>query len=147
MSYQERRAAASLISTVMGSTFYFADVLGRYHAGGGAENEFAFWGAAILLYVPAMVVFKVIVQIIFVILNAIVTRSEEPDITDEFDRLVDMKSTTLFSYMFMAGFMLSMAALVAGYAPAAMFVILLMSMLAAGSMLDIAQVVMYRRGL
>lgn len=147
MSFQERRAFASLVATVLGSTLYYAEVLrGFLNRDVSLSDDFAFWGKAILVFIPAMVVFKVIVLIIFYILNAIATRIEEPDITDERDRIIELKATRNFYHVFMLGFVLSMGVLALGAAPTVMFIVLMFSMLASGAMLDISQIYYYRRG-
>lgn len=147
MSYQEKSAITSLIGNLIGCTLYFGEVFRRFvERDVSAGGDFAFWGAAILLFVPAIVSFKVIVQIIFSILNAISRGEQEPAVTDELDRLIALKALRNFCLLFMAGFLLSMSAAGATNQPTLMFVVLLFSVLAAGVMLDISTIYFYRRG-
>ena len=113
MSFQENRAIASLIGSTLVSGFYFAEVYRRFSEGAfPAGEEFRFWALAILLFIPAQVVAKIVVYVLAVIVKAAVTRKEEKDITDEMDALIDLKSTRNFCLVFMAGFLLAMGALV-----------------------------------
>lgn len=147
MFFQEKRALVSLIGTLLISTFYFVYVLQKYEAEQlGAANDFSFWGAAILIFIPVSVVFKIIIHIIFIIINTVATQEEEPSITDEFDKLVDLKAVRNFYHVFMAGFLLAMGVLVLGFPPLAMFIVLLLSIVVAGVILDASQFYFYRRG-
>jgi hypothetical protein len=147
MSFQEKRAIVSLISTTLVSALYFASVYQRYSEGlFAAGEEFRFWATAILLFIPVQVVAKVVVHVIFVVINVVATREEEPKITDELDKLIDLKATRNFYHVFMAGFLLSIAALVLSLPPLAMFVVLTLTLVMAGAVLDLSQVYYYRRG-
>lgn len=147
MFYQGKQAIVSLISTILISAGYCMYVFQKYAAEGGAANEFHFWASAILLFIPVSVVCKIVIYIAFAIINIIATNEKEPSITDELDRLIELKATRNFYHLFMAGFLLAMAALVLGLPPVAMFTILLFSMIAAGVMLDLSQVYFYWRGI
>ena len=147
MSFQEKRAIASLISTTLVSGFYFAEVYRRYSEGVFAAGvDFRFWAAAILIFIPVQVVAKIILYILAVVVQAAVTRKEEPDITDEMDNLIDLKATRNFCFVFMAGFLLAMGALVLSLPPVVMFVIFTLAMVVGGVILDLSQIYYYRRG-
>lgn len=147
MSYQEKRALASVVSTALASIFYFRDVFSRLPEGGlSAATDLRFWATAFLIYIPIFVVFNIVVQIVFIIFNAIATRKEEPDITDEFDRLVGLKADRIFGYVFTGGVVLSMLALAAGQPAWVLFVGIMFTAMTAGISQDIAQFVFYRRG-
>ena len=78
MSFQEKSAITSLIANVIGCTLYFGEVFRRFlERDASAGGEFAFWGVAILLFVPFITIIKVIVQIVFVIINTIM-KGEAP---------------------------------------------------------------------
>lgn len=147
MSYHEKRAIVSLITTLLSSSFYFAYVLQRH----GEETlrgqaEFSFWAAAILLFIPFQVVLKIIIHIIFSIINTVTTNETEPDLTDERDWMIDLKATRNFYHVFMAGFLLAMGALVADMSPTVMFKVIISFMLAAGVVLDASQLYFYWKG-
>jgi hypothetical protein len=147
MSYQEKRTIVSLLATILISAFYFRDVLERYQASGMEANDvFRFWGAALIIYIPVIVIFKIIIYIVLSVINTVATKEEEPDFTDELDRLIEMKSTRNFYHVFMAGFLLSLGIMVLGQPPVVMFLVLAATIVVAGIVLDVSQFYYYRRG-
>jgi hypothetical protein len=147
MSYQERRSLASLISIVLVSAGYLAFIAGQARAAGPAVAEdLKFWASAILLLMPVYIVFAVLTQVIFIVLNVMITRRQEPDIMDELDKLIDLKSTRNFYHVFMAAFLLSLASQVLDQPAQVMFVIILLGIFAAAVVQELSQLVYYRRG-
>jgi len=147
MSYQEKRAIAALVSNVLTCIVYFGEVFRRFlERDAAAGSEFAFWGTAILLFIPVAVIFNIAVTMVFMIINTITQGEEEPAITDERDQLVGLKATRNFFSVFMGGFMLAMGALAVGNPPGTMFVILMFTLLASGAMLEVSEFIYYRRG-
>lgn len=148
MSYQEKRSLVSLAGTLLISALYGVFIYQRYPAGSPESGEvFKFWGSALLLFVPVQVVFKVILYVLLSVINTIATREEEPEITDEMDRLIELKSVRNFCYVFMIGFFLSMGVLVVELAPSLMFLILLITFVVCGAVLDVSTFYFYRRGI
>jgi hypothetical protein len=147
MSYQERQAIVSLIETIVISVLYSAYMIQRYPAGSAYSPEvFHFWGSFFLVLIPVSIVAKIITSIIFIILNAIATREEEPPITDERDKMIELKSQVRGGFVFIFGFILAMVSLVISQPPAVMFIILLLSGILSQIISDIAQFYYYRRG-
>lgn len=147
MSFQEKSAVVSLLANVFGYIVYFGEVFRRFLEGDvGSGGELAFWAAAILIFIPVITIIKVIVHVIFVVINTITRGEKDPEITDEFDRLIELKGVRNFCYVFMAGFMLAMVTLAATNQPVSMFVVLLFTIMAAGTALDASMIVFYRRG-
>lgn len=147
MSYQERRAIVSLIETVVVSALYSAYMIQRYPAGDlYSPAIFHFWGSFFLILIPVTIVAKIIIYIIFAIINAIATREEELPITDERDKMIELKSQINGGFVFVFGFILAMASLVASLPPAVMFIILLLSGILSEIISDISQFYYYRRG-
>lgn len=147
MFFQEKRALASLIGTTIVSVLYFVYIMQRYEADHlGAATDFSFWGAAILIFIPVSVVFKIAIHIIFIIINTVTTQEQEPSITDEFDKQVELKALQNFCLVFMAGFLLAMALVAFGLPTVVMFIVLLLAMFVAGIILDASEFYFYRRG-
>lgn len=148
MTYQEKRSLVYLFSTIIVSVIYFAYILQRYPDANAESTEiFRFWGTAILIFVPVQVVSKIIIHIIFSIINTVATQEEEPTIVDELDKLVALKATRNFYHVFMLGFMLSMALLAFNLLPDAMFICLSISVVVASTTLDLSEFYYYRRGI
>ena len=147
MSYQERRSLVSLIGTLILLVVYGLFISGRAQAAGPeVANDLQFWATAILLLIPVMIAFGVVLEVAYVVGNIIATRREEPDIRDEYDRLVSLKSTRNFYHTFMAAFVLAMLAVALGQPAAAMFVVLLAGIFAASVVIYASEIYYYRRG-
>ncbi len=147
MSYQERRSLVSLIGTLGIIVGYLLFVSRRAQADGpSASDDLQFWATAVLLLIPVYIVFQMVVIILFTIGSAIATRREEPDLSDEFDRLVNLKSARNFYHTFMAGFVLAMLAAALGQPLAVMFSVLLLGIFAASVMSYASELYYYRRG-
>lgn len=147
MSFRERENFVYLISNIVVSTGYFLYIAQRYVALGlDPSNDFSFWGSAILVIVPVFVVTRIIIRIIFSIINVIVTQREEPDFLDEFDKIVELKATQNFYHVFMFGFFVSIFTLVLNMPPFVMFNILMLTIIIAGIVGDISRLLFYRRG-
>ena len=147
MSYQERRAIASLISNIVIVAVYSAVMIQRYPHGDPYSVEvFRFWGAFFVILIPVSIVAKILITILFVILNAIATREVEKDITDERDRLFEGKANRNSLYVFALGFMLAMVSLLVDTPPAGMFIILFCGGVVSELIGDFTQFYLYRRG-
>jgi large-conductance mechanosensitive channel len=147
MSYQERRSLVNLISTIVVTILYSAYMIQRYpQVDLYAQEVFHFWGSFFLILIPVSIVARIIIYILFAIVNAIATREEEPPITDERDKLVEFKSQLNSGYIFIIAFILAMGSLVFGMPPAGMFIILLLGGLLSEVIGDILQFFYYRRG-
>lgn len=147
MSYQERRAIVSLSSTIVISVFYFWYMVQRYPEGSSYSIEvFRFWGAAILILIPVSIIAKIVITIVFSILNTIATQENEPLFSDERDKLIELKATRNSLYVFMFGFLLAMGSLIIDMTPSVMFIVLIFSGIVSELVGDISQFYFYRRG-
>lgn len=147
MSYQEKRAIVSLISSVLITGLYSVYMAQRYpDASPYSAEVFRFWGSFVLILIPVSIVARIIIYIVFSIINTITTQEELPSITDERDRLIDLKATRNSFYIFILGFLLAMVSLVAGMSPTVMFIILICSGAVSEIVSDISQFIFYRRG-
>lgn len=147
MSFQEKRSIVSLFSNLLISILYLIYIL-KYHSTTNPlnNNDLAFWGGLILLLVPVKVFGKVVIHIIFLIINKIVTNEDEPNFSDELDKLIELKSLKIAFIIFMSGFVLSMAAIVVGYTASTMFILLISSLILSEVAGDLSQIYFYRKG-
>jgi len=147
MSYQERRAIVNIISSVLITAFYSAYMVERYpQVDSYAPDIFHFWGSYIMLLIPVSIVARIIIYIIFSIINTIATREQQPDIEDERDKLIELKASQNSGYVFIIGFVLAMGSLVISQPPAVMFIILIGFGLASDVLSNLFQFIYYRRG-
>ena len=148
MSYQERRAIVSFISTILISAIYSAFMVQRYPEGNPYSADiFRFWGYFFMILIPVSIVARIFIRILFNITNRIATKDKEPSITDERDRLIGFKATRNTFYVFTFGFLLAMGALIIEMPPTSMFIILFCSGIVSEMVGDISQLYFYRRGI
>lgn len=147
MSYQEKRSLVSAISSVIIIGLYSLYVYQNYIAGNIAIiNDFKFWGKSFLYLIPISIVAQIVIHIIFAIINKIAADEEDPEITDERDKLIELKSIRISHWIFTAGFVLSMGTLSMGMQPWVMFVTLIISGFIAAVAAEGAKVYYYRKG-
>ena len=151
-SHQEKGTIVSLATTILSFAIYCLVVFQKYQdvnldpANANSADEFKFWATVILVLIPVLIVSQIVSQIIFIIINFVVTGEEAPEIIDEFDKLIDLKSTRNFYHTFMVGFLLSMIAIVLDEPPATMLIIMFAAILVSGVILDLSERYYYRRG-
>lgn len=147
MSFQERRSIVNLVSTILITAFYSAYMVQRFPEGNAySPDVFRFWGAFYLILIPVTIIARIVIYIVFYIVNTIATRKEEPSITDERDQLIELKATRYSQYVFAFGFVLAMGSLVMDMPPSVMFIILICSGLVSGVVSEVSQFYFYRSG-
>lgn len=148
MSFQERRAIASLISAILVPAVYSAYMVQRYpRASSYSAEVFHFWGVFFLILIPVTIAAKMVIYIVFNIINTLATNEEEPSITDERDKLIGLKATRNSLYVFTFGFLLAIGSLVMDMPPSVMFIILVCSGVVSEMVDNISQFYFYRRGI
>ena len=147
MGHHEKQSIVSIIGSVLVIGIYSLYVYRHYiQADMGLLNDFQFWGKSFLYLIPVAIVVQIVIQILFAIANRIVTQEDLSDITDERDRLIELKSIRISHWIFTLGFMLAMGALAAGMKPYVMFLTLITSGFVASLASEIAKIIYYRRG-
>jgi hypothetical protein len=147
MSFQERRSLVNLISTILITALYSAYMVQSYpDASPYSPDVFRFWGSFFLILIPVSIVARIVIYIVFYIVNTIATRQEEPTITDERDNLIELKATRYSLYVFGVGVLLAMGSLVIDMPPSVMFIILICAGVVSEMVSEISQFYFYRRG-
>ncbi len=147
MVYQEKRSIINIISSLVifsGYSYYVFELNGKENL--PLINDFSFWGKFILVLIPVTIVSKIIIYIIFSIINTIATREDIPSITDERDKLIELKSLRNSHYIFVIGFLTSMAVLLTDWPHYIMFIILILSGLISEIFAEISKFYYYRKG-
>jgi hypothetical protein len=147
MGQQEKQSIVSIIGSVLVIGFYSLYVYRNYiQADMGLLNDFQFWGKSFLYLIPVAIVVQIVIQILFAIGNRIITQEDISDITDERDKLIELKSIRISHWIFTAGFMLAMGSLAMGMKPYVMFLTLISSGFVASLASEVAKIIYYRRG-
>jgi uncharacterized membrane protein len=148
MSYQERRAVVGILGTVLISGGYLAYMLPRQPIADAYSPEiFRFWGTFFLILIGVSIIVRILITIVFSILNAIATRERDTGLTDERDKLIELKASRNGFYMFVAGFVLAMIAVVMDMPPSTMFMILMIGGVASELVSDMSEFWFYRWGI
>jgi len=147
MGHHEKQSIVSIIGSVLVIGFYSLYVYRNYiQADMGLLNDFQFWGKSFLYLIPVAIVVQIVIQILFAIANRIITQEDIPDITDERDKLIELKCIRISHWIFILGFMLSMGSLAMGMKPYVMFLTLISSGFLATLASEVAKIIYYRRG-
>lgn len=147
MGHHEKQSIVSIIGSVLVIGFYSLYVYRNYiQADMGLLSDFQFWGKSFLYLIPVAIVVQIVIQILFAIGNRIITQEDIPDITDERDKLIELKSIRISHWIFVLGFMLAMGSLAMGMKPYVMFLTLISSGFVASLAAEIAKIIHYRRG-
>jgi len=146
MTYQEKQSAVMLMSNLVISGVYALLVYNRLMEIAPGSIELAFWGKAFLLFIPIQIVPRILVMIIFTIINKILTDEDDPNLTDELDKLVELKSVRNSNYLFMLGYFLAMVAIALGAGTTILFGMLFAAMVGSGLFQEASQLYYYRRG-
>ncbi|KIL39024.1 hypothetical protein SD70_22630 [Gordoniibacillus kamchatkensis] len=147
MSYQEKKNIVSPLSAIVVFGVYSWNVVLRYIDMNPQGMElFRFWGAAILILIPVSMVARLLIEIIFIIINRIVTKEVAPSFADELDKIIELKAMRISYFVFILGFLLAMGSLVFQMALSSMFIIMFVS----GFIADVAgiswRLYLYRKG-
>ncbi|MBN2263374.1 MAG: hypothetical protein JW735_10700 [Prolixibacteraceae bacterium] len=147
MDQKERQIVVNLIATIVTIGLYVLYVYQK-HVAVNIEilNDFRFWGKSFLWLIPVSIVALIIVQIIYAIINKIITKEDIPTIDDERDRIIELKSIRVSHWIFTTGFVAAMVALAFGAKPSAMFIILLASGLCSAIISELVKLYYYRKG-
>jgi len=147
-SEKEKTILVSVISMILILGLYSLYVYHKYIAGNpDVINDFKFWGKAFLILIPVTIVSQIIIHIIFAIINKIVTNEDISSITDERDKLIELKAIRISHWIFIFGFLLSMGSQAVGMQPWVMFITLIFSGFIAAIVSEIAKIYFYRKGI
>lgn len=147
MGHQEKQSIVSIIGSLLIIGFYTLYVYNNQVADDPEIlNDFRFWGKSFLWLIPIGIGVQIVIHILFAIGNRIVTQEDMPDISDERDKLIELKSIRISHWIFVFGFMLSMGSLAFGMEPKIMFTTLLSSGFIASLASEVAKIIYYRKG-
>ncbi|MBN1158975.1 MAG: hypothetical protein JXA61_06305 [Bacteroidales bacterium] len=110
-------------------------------------HDFSFWGKSFLFLALVMVAAQIIVHIVFAIINKIVTKKDIPVISDEMDKIIELKSLRVSHLIFAGGTFLAIGSQAFGIQQWIMFAKLFSSGFIVTILSDITRISLYRKGL
>ncbi len=144
---KEKQIIVSLIGSILTLGVYSLYVYRNYvQTDPAIINDFSFWGKAFIILIPVAIVVQIVIHIIFTIVNKIVTDEDIVELSDERDKLIELKTIRISHWIFLSGFMLAMGSQALKMQPWVMFVILIVSGFAASIFAEIVKIIFYRRG-
>ncbi len=144
---KEKEIITATISILLILIFYSWFVYQKKVAGNPEIiNDFQFWGKSFLFMIPIMVVALIIIFIVFAIIHKIVTNEDINSITDEMDRLINLKALRVSHWTYSLGFLLAMGSQAIGMQPWVLFVTLISSCFIGTLAEGITKIYFYRKG-
>ena len=147
MSYQEKQNIVNIFSGLLITVIYSWIVYQRHLSGRfDLTEDFARWGVIFLIFIGVSVAARIIIYIIFHIINAIATREEDIPVEDERDKLVKLKATRNSHYVFSGGFVIAIVGLSLGMPVYGIFIAFIISGLLSEIIDNGSQIYYYRKG-
>ena len=148
MSYQEKQNIVNIFSGLLVTVIYAWMVYQRQLQGQfDLTEDFRTWGIIFLIFIGISIVVRIIIQIVFHIINAIATREEDVPVADERDKLIKLKATRNSYYAFTRGFVLSVMGLALGMPVYWIFIVFVAFGLIAEIIDNGSQIYYYRKGI
>ena len=148
MTYQEKQNIVNIFSGLLITPIYAIMVYQRHLQGiFDLTEDYRTWGVIFLIFMGVSVVARIIIYIIFHIINAIATREEELPVEDERDKLVKLKATRNSYYVFCGGFVLAVISLAIGMPVYGIFIAFVGFGLIAEIVDNSSQIYYYRKGI
>ncbi|MFF2911178.1 hypothetical protein [Paenibacillus sp. NPDC057934] len=144
MTYHSKKAIVSILTSLLVFLYLYIDIQGVSSA--GVESLPQLWGVFFLKWIVIEVLAKMVILIVFNILNRLATREAEPSFTDERDRMIELKAVRNFCFMFSFVFFVAMGALAIHQPLSAMFNILAIDFFLSGLVLNLSYIFYYQRG-
>jgi hypothetical protein len=147
MYYHEKQNYVNIFSGIF-ITAVFAYIVYHRHITGQIDitGEYKTWGILMLIFVGISIVARIIIQIIFHIINAIVTREEEIPKKDERDKMIGLKAIRN-AYYAMSGIMvLTILFLAVGMPVYGVFIAFVISGLVTELVENSSKIYYYRKG-
>jgi uncharacterized membrane protein len=147
MGYQEKKSIVNIFSALLITGLYGLIIYQRHMDGRfDLTDDYQKWGVLFLIFIGISIVARIIIYIIFHIINAIATREEDIPVEDERDKLIQLKSTRNSYMVFTIGFVLGITALAFGMPVYTIFIVFIISGLLSEIFENSSQIYYYRKG-
>ena len=147
MSYREKENIVNIFSALLITSVYAWIVYQKHLAGNiDLSDNFQTWGIVFLIFAGVSIIARIIIYIIFHIINAIATREEDIPKEDERDKLIKLKATRNSHYTFSIGFFMAIIALAIGMPSYWLFILFVISGVISELIDNGSQMYYYRKG-
>ena len=153
MTYNEKKSLTNIISSLLITTIYGIIIYQKYLDGVIDDSDtFRFWAIIILIFIPISIVARIIIMIIFHIIESVVQAAQgkdiedEMDIVDERDKLIQMKATAISMYIFALGFIVALITQMFDVSNHVFFIVLIIAGVITDVVSETLMIRYYRRG-
>ncbi len=164
MSYQEKRTVVSTITGVIILITYCIYAFNKLQAGVITSDDMKAWAGIMLIFIGVGVVSTIVIQIVFHILLSMamaikesimngncddkeIEKSIENEmVTDEMDKLIELKSMRVGFIMAGIGFVFALVTQLLDYSPAVLLNVLFIAFCVGSIFEGLAQLYYYRKG-
>lgn len=153
MTYNEKKSVANIASGIIITLIYGLIMYQRYLNGLlDDSNVIKMWAVVILIFIPISVIARIIIMIVFHIVEAIVQNvkgndiEEEMDIVDERDKLIQMKASSTSMFIFAIGFIIALITQLFDVSNHLFFIVMVIAGLATDVVSEAMMIRYYRRG-
>ncbi|MBK8343825.1 MAG: hypothetical protein IPL12_11235 [Bacteroidetes bacterium] len=147
MEGKEKQIVVTLINTIIIFGCYILYVYNTYlEHDASLLNDNAFWGKTFLIFIPVAIVAQIVLHIVFAIINGIVTKEQMSSMTDERDKLIELKAIRISHWIFTFGFLIAMGSQAMGMETSVMFATLVTSGFLSAIISESAKIYFYRKG-
>ena len=147
MDTKEKQILVTIINTILIFFIYVYYVYDRYLIDNPELlNDSSFWGKTFLVLIPVAILAQIVLHIIFAIINGILTRETMDIITDERDKLIELKAIRISHWLFTFGCLIARGSQASGMETWGIFVTLVASGFISGIVSESAKIYFYRKG-
>ncbi len=148
MSYQEKENIVNMLSGLL-ITLVYSWIVYQKHLAGVYDltQEMDQWGKVFLIYVGVQIVARIVIYIVFHIINAIATRDTKIPVEDERAKMIKLLGTRNSHFVFSGGFVLGIFGLAIGYPVYMLFIVFVASGLLSELVDNGTQLYFHRRGI
>jgi hypothetical protein len=152
MSYQESKSLTNIVSTIIITGIYAIIIYQRVLNGiSDTSDIFRFWSMTILIFIPISVVARIIIMVVFSIINAVIQTAKGEDldiddIVDERDKLIELKTMRISLIVFSLGFILALVTQAINMSNHMFFITLISFGVISEIVSDTSTIIYYRKG-
>lgn len=148
MTYREKENIVNIFSGLLITVIYGLNVYSRHLDGRiNLTDDYSTWGVILLIFMLFSMVTRIIIYIVFHIINAIATKAEDIPKEDERDKLIKLMATRNSHWVFSGGFVISIIILAIGMPIYLVFIAFIISGLLTEIIDNASQLYYHRKGI